>query len=221
MTVPSASDGLQPPAFVRELAGDVDPVPVWRNGIGGITWDIGGSYIKVGPPHPEFEPSKEARRIAWLRSLELPLQIPRVLGVGRGFLLTESIDAPSAVYPQFLTDPFATARALGEALRTFHDHVPVADCPFTWGPLTGEEDLVVCHGDACTPNWLLSPAREFVGTVDLGGVGLDDRWADIAPALQSLAWNGMAGCEEHFLTGYGIPRDPEKLSRYLARWNAG
>ena len=51
--------------------------------------------------------------------------------------------------------------------------------------------------------------------------GVDERWADIAPALQSLAWNGMAGCEEHFLTGYGIPRDPEKLSRYLARWNAG
>lgn len=221
MTVPSASDNLVPPAIVRDHAGDVDPVPVWRNGIGGITWDLGGSFIKVGPPHPEFQPSEEADRIAWLRTLELPFQIPRVLGIGDGYLRTERIGAPSAVHPQFLTDPAATARALGEALRTFHDHVPVASCPFTWGPLTGDEDLVVCHGDACTPNWLLSPAREFIGTVDLGGVGVDDRWADIAPAIQSLAWNGMAGTEEDFLAGYAITWDDEKLARYLARWNAG
>lgn len=221
MTVPSAAEHLEPPALVRELAGAGVPAPVWRNGIGGITWDLGDSFIKVGPPHPEFQPREEAERIAWLRTLELPFRIPRVLGIGDGYLHTESLDAPSAVHPQFLTDPPATARALGEALRTFHDHVPVAGCPFTWGPLTGDEDLVVCHGDACTPNWLLNPAREFIGTVDLGGGGGDDRWADIAPVIQSLAWNGMAGTEEDFLAGYAIACDDEKLARYLARWNAG
>lgn len=83
-------------------------------------------------------------------------------------------------------------------------------CPYFWGPLRGDEDLVVCHGDACNPNWLLG-----IGTVDLGELGVDDRWADIARAVQSLAWNGMAGQETAFLQGYGTGLDEEKFSGYL------
>ncbi|MDO5511564.1 phosphotransferase [Corynebacterium sp.] len=191
-------------------------VPVWRNEIGGVTWRLADSYVKTGPPHPEFQPAREAERIAWITQFDLPFQVPRVLGVGSEFLHTELIDAHPPLHP---ADPGAAATALGRALRIFHDSVPVEDCPFEWGPLRGDEDRVVCHGDACNPNWLLSPSLEFVGTVDLGNLGVDDRWADIAPAVQSLAWNGMEGRDAEFLRGYGIDLDEEKFTRYLLRWN--
>lgn len=45
--------------------------------------------------------------------------------------------------------------------------------------------LVVCHGDACAPNTLLSGDGHFAAHVDLGALGLADRWADLAVAAWS------------------------------------
>ena len=42
--------------------------------------------------------------------------------------------------------------------------------------------LVVCHGDACAPNTLLHDDGRFAAHVDLGSLGVADRWADIAVA---------------------------------------
>jgi kanamycin kinase len=122
---------------------------------------------------------------------------------------------------------------LGRALRTFHDRVPVTGCPWTWsvterlaakGPAAAElgavpeEDLVVCHGDACNPNFILDEAGAGLGYVDLGQCGVADRWADLAPALLSLGWNYGPGWEPAFLAGYGIELDQAKLSFYTRLW---
>ena len=56
--------------------------------------------------------------------------------------------------------------------------------------------------------------------VDLGRLGVGDRWADLAPALLSLGWNSGPGWEDAFLAGYGIARDPAKLGFYTRLWNA-
>lgn len=178
MTVPTGPIG--PPPLVCALSADA--TPVWGNGLGGVTWRLPGSYLKVGPGHH----AAEAERLAWLGSLDLPFHVPGVL------------DAAPPLNP---ADPGAAAHALGRALRMFHDAVPLEGFPYVWGPLRGDEDLVVCHGDACNPNWLLGADLGFVGTVDLGNLGVDDRWADIAPAVQSLAWNGMEGQDAAFLGG--------------------
>lgn len=58
------------------------------------------------------------------------------------------------------------------------------------------DKLVVCHGDACAPNTLLDAAGSYVGHVDLVGVGVADRWADLAIAAWSTEWNYGAGYEE-------------------------
>ncbi|MEV8504148.1 APH(3') family aminoglycoside O-phosphotransferase [Actinoplanes sp. NPDC051475] len=72
------------------------------------------------------------------------------------------------------------------------------------------EDLVVCHGDLCLPNVLLDPVTcEVTGVVDVGRLGVADRWADLALTTRSLVGDG-----DRFLDRYGIPLDPAKLEFY-------
>lgn len=57
-----------------------------------------------------------------------------------------------------------------------------------------EQEVVVCHGDYCLPNVLLDDGR-VVGYVDLGEVGLAERWRDLAVATWSVTWNLGSGHE--------------------------
>ncbi len=83
-------------------------------------------------------------------------------------------------------------------------------------------DLVVCHGDPCSPNTLVDPATgRFVGLVDLGELGVSDRWADLAVASWSLNWNFGPGWEPVFFEEYGIAPDQAKIDFYRLLWNAG
>jgi kanamycin kinase len=75
------------------------------------------------------------------------------------------------------------------------------------------EDLVVCHGDYCVPNILLSE-KAIIGFVDLGELGVADRWWDLAVATWSLAWNFGPGYEARFLAAYGVSPDAERIRYY-------
>jgi aminoglycoside phosphotransferase len=76
-----------------------------------------------------------------------------------------------------------------------------------------QEDLVVCHGDYCLPNVLIRDGC-VSGYVDLGQLGVADRWADLATATWSVTWNLGPGWEDLFLETYGVERDAEKLAFY-------
>jgi len=73
--------------------------------------------------------------------------------------------------------------------------------------------LVVCHGDACCPNTLLGPDGRWVAHVDLGQLGTADRWADLAVATWSTAWNYGPGWEPTL-----VFRAPEGGPVRLASW---
>ena len=75
------------------------------------------------------------------------------------------------------------------------------------------ESLVVCHGDYCPPNILLQD-WDAVGFLDLGELGVADRWWDLAIATWSLDWNLGPGYEGVFLEEYGIERDDRRASFY-------
>ena len=77
----------------------------------------------------------------------------------------------------------------------------------------GGEDLVVCHGDYCPPNVLIAEG-EITGFVDLGELGVADRWWDLAVASWSITWNLGPGWEELFLDVYGTERDPDRTAFY-------
>jgi kanamycin kinase len=80
---------------------------------------------------------------------------------------------------------------------------------------------VVCHGDACAPNTLLDESGQVVGYVDLGSLGVADRWADLAVGSWSLEWNYGADYEPLYFQAYGIEPDPDRISYYRLLWDLG
>jgi kanamycin kinase len=75
------------------------------------------------------------------------------------------------------------------------------------------EDLVVCHGDYCPPNVLLTGGR-VTGYVDLGELGVADRWWDIAIGGWSTGWNFGTELEALFYDSYGIAPDRRRIAFY-------
>lgn len=99
---------------------------------------------------------------------------------------------------------------------------PVADLLAALAATTPHrEELVVCHGDYCVPNVLLDPQTLGVtGVVDVGRLGVADRYADLALMTRSLddprlnpQYEGSAG--RRFLRRYGAsPADDARLAFY-------
>jgi kanamycin kinase len=81
--------------------------------------------------------------------------------------------------------------------------------------------LVVCHGDSCAPNTLLSADGAWTGHVDLGSLGVADRWADLAVATWSTEWNYGPGWSQPLLAAYGIEADPARMRFYRLLWDLG
>ena len=81
-------------------------------------------------------------------------------------------------------------------------------------------DLVVCHGDACLPNFLVDPGTgEVTGMVDVHRLGLADRHLDLALATRSMSdtsLNPHYGPEPAaaLLAAYGRPADPWRVEFY-------
>ena len=76
------------------------------------------------------------------------------------------------------------------------------------------DDLVLCHGDACAPNTLIDADGKWVGHVDMGSLGIADRWADLAIASWSTQWNYGLGWENLLYDSYGISPDAKKIRFY-------
>ena len=79
--------------------------------------------------------------------------------------------------------------------------------------------VVVCHGDACAPNTLIGADGRWTGHVDLGDLGVADRWADLAVATWSAGWNYGPGWERALLAAYGVEPDPERTAYYRLLWD--
>jgi kanamycin kinase len=97
---------------------------------------------------------------------------------------------------------------IGRALELLADIPPV-------------DRLVVCHGDSCAPNTLLTDDGRWSGHVDLGELGVADRWADLAIATWSTGWNYGPGWEGLLLDAYGIAPDPDRTRYYRLLWDLG
>jgi len=83
------------------------------------------------------------------------------------------------------------------------------------------EHAVVCHGDACAPKTLLTEQGQWSGHVDLGQLGVADRWADLAVATWSTEWNYGRGLEQVLLAAYGVRADLDRTRYYRLLWDIG
>ena len=240
VSIPEPS--LPVPDRVDLLARGAALTPVWRNEIGGVTFRTDdGRFIKHGPRNAETSMAAEAERLRWAgRRIRVPEVLETGEDAGTEWLVTRPIPGSSAVDPRWLTDPATAVRAVGEGLRGLHDALPVEDCPFDWTvpsrlanaaargisvPDTMQtpppvDRLVVCHGDACCPNTLLGDDGRWLAHVDLGALGVGDRWADIAVAAMSTEWNYGPGWEDALVEAYGIAPDRDRMAYYRDLWNA-
>jgi streptomycin 3"-kinase len=82
-------------------------------------------------------------------------------------------------------------------------------------------ELVVCHGDACLPNFLIDPEiLSCVGVIDLGRLGVADRYLDLSLVTASIGWAGMnpqfsAADADTLLQAYGLNNpDRDRLRFY-------
>jgi kanamycin kinase len=83
------------------------------------------------------------------------------------------------------------------------------------------DKLVVCHGDACAPNTLIADNGRWSGHVDIGDLGVADRWADLAVATWSTGWNYGPGWEQVLFGAYGIKPDAKRIRYYRLLWELG
>ena len=245
MTVPR--EPVPVPAVVTGIAAGRPVTAVWVNELGGVAFQVGSGtdreFVKTAPPawaRLGAPPARgglvaEAERLAWAAGY---VRVPRVLGAGDGWLHTAGLPGRSAVDPHWVADPRTAARAIGSGLRLLHEALPVGECPFDWrvparlGELSpagrrGLTDpppvdrLVVCHGDACAPNTLIDDDGRCCGHVDLGDLGVADRWADLAVAMLSLSWNYSGAWEHELLDAYGVDADATRIDHYQRLWQAG
>ena len=231
------------PPVVERLAAGRSLRAVWENELGGLTFEIDATparrFVKWAPAGSGLDLAREAARLEWAAPFTA---VPRVIEHGTdasgSWLLTADLPGESAVAARWRADPARAVAAVGAGLRALHDALPVDECPFSWSVsdrLAAVRDpaiqarladappidrLVVCHGDACAPNTLLGADGRWCGHVDLGALGVADRWADIAIATWSTEWNYGPGWEQPLLDAYGIAPDPERTAYYRQLWDA-
>lgn len=243
-------EAVVPPAVLALAAGD-PVRPVWLNELGGLTVEIGTGerrrFVTWAPAGARLRLGDERERLGWAGRYT---PVPRVLAHGSdeggSWLVTAALPGLSAVSPRWVAEPERAVRAIGRGLRLLHDRLPVRDCPFSWsvadriaqkqaishrcgtvaaldrlGDPPPVDRLVVCQGDACAPNTLIDDDGEPYGHVDLGALGVADRWADLAVATWSTEWNYGPGWEATLLEAYGVAPDADRTRFYRELWAAG
>ena len=166
-------------------------------------------------------PGQSAVSAAWIKRPELAA---RALGAGLR-TLHEALPVQDCPFDWSVAKrlkAFEERVAAGEGPGTWsgdHAHLCIAEARELLSNPPLPLDLVVCHGDACAPNTLLDGDGNFAAHVDLGELGVADRWADLAVAAWSTAWNYGPGYEEHVYAGYGIEPDATRIGYYKILWD--
>jgi len=220
------------PAVVLELADGRPADLVWRNDLGGLTFQIDDRFVKWNPRRTSIDLERERVRLEWISSRH---PAPQVLASGGDvdaqWLVTAAVPGEPAVGDAWRVRRSEAIRAIATGLRSIHA-IDIDDFPPQWatqgwvdrrppslGPRPALEELVLVHGDACAPNTLISKDGAWTGHVDFGDLAVGDRWADLAIASLSLDWNFGEGHQDELFEAYGVVPDQERIRYYRALWH--
>ena len=213
---PAASGiDLEGEAVRMQWAHPFTPVPrVLDSGV-----DDAGSWIVTSPI-----PGESAVADRWKAD---PATAVAAIGTGLR-ALHDRLPVDACPYSWSAEGRFLDARrragaAQVERERWHRDHrsLSVDEALDTLADIPPLDALVVCHGDACAPNTVLTGEGRWSGHVDLGALGVADRWADLAVATWSTQWNYGPGWEDPLLAAYGIEPDPDRTRYYRLLWDLG
>jgi len=62
------------------------------------------------------------------------------------------------------------------------------------------------------------PRGTWVGHLEVGDLGVGDRWADLAITTWSLDWNDGTGWSPRCFDAYGIEPDPARIGYHRLFW---
>lgn len=147
-----------------------------------------------------------------------------VIAIAEGLrALHDTLPVPESPFTWSTTDRIAAARERGhlDPAQWHPDHANISlDTALALlDAAPAIERAVVCHGDACAPNTLITPDGRWSGHVDLGALGVADRWADLAIGSWSLSWNYGPDWEDLFFASYGVEPDADRIAYYRLLWD--
>ncbi len=219
-------------AKIEEITGIGRLDLIWRNELGGTTWYANDVFVKWNPVTSGIELVREVKRLRWLEGRH---PAPVVVDFGRTrdaeWLITAALTGESAVAPRWKERPFEAVNAIADGLRALHT-IDTESFPTEWSseswvncdpgktlmPPSADVEVLV-HGDACSPNTIVSSEGHWVGNVDFVDMAVGDRWADLAVASMALEWNYGPGFEGVFFDAYGIERDNDRIEYYRRLWH--
>jgi aminoglycoside phosphotransferase len=167
-------------------------------------------------------PGENALSGRWMSD---PASAVKAIGAGlRNFHERLPVDGcPFSAAPEVLLAELRQRAAAGKVQRAhWHPSHRTLDLAQAFARLAQPppiDVLVVCHGDASAPNTLIDDEGEYSGHVDLGALGVADRWSDLAIATWSAQWNYGPGWEGALLHAYGVTPDPERTRYYRLLWD--
>jgi streptomycin 3"-kinase len=166
----------------------------------------GVTGVDLPPPAHAKATSRLAAVLRSLHDLD-PTECPFVRPLEEVVAQATDVVRRGAVNPDFLNE---------EAWRREHPEDLLRRIQAAYPRMVALADPVVCHGDACLPNVLFDPSTlEVTGLIDLGRLGVADRYADLAVTTVQLRDEWDADPAD-FLTQYGIDEpDQDKLGFYL------
>lgn len=211
-----------------------------KQGEGRCAADIADEYVRLRwlqgqLPVPRLVAFAEQAGSAWLLSEALP-GIPAyawlqanpgrwaeaVAGMARFLRCLHALPAETCPFNAALPLRLAAARANIDAGRVAEDEFDAARAGWSaeqvWDRLHMllpiDAEPVVTHGDFSLDNIFLDDAGAVTGVIDLGRVGVADRYQDLAILANCLA-EFDAGLNDVLFEAYGSPPDARRIEAHL------
>jgi kanamycin kinase/aminoglycoside 3'-phosphotransferase-2 len=226
---------LQPPASLQARYPDHSWQPVAIGCSDALVWRLEGRpdlFVKAAGPEADRLAreglDREVAALTWLAGHDLGA--PEVVETGTTedgwpYLVTLAVRGRSAAEPWPEEQRGPVVDALARFTARLHS-LPADGCPIDPTARAAPDGTpVVCHGDFTLPNVIIDPgALEVSGIIDVGDLGLSDRYRDLAAMAWSLEGGlnpqyGPAYAERFLREATGDAVDAAKIARHDAlRW---